>query len=408
VRRFLRHRLLRPAQEFVQTESSGGLVLVVAAAAALAWANSPWGDSYRDLWVRTVRLDAGVYAFDQPLSHVVSEGLMALFFFVIGLEIKREFVHGELATRERAALPVVAAIGGMVGPACVYAAFNAGGDGARGWGIPMATDIAFALGVLTLLGPRIPFALKVFLLALAVVDDLGAIAVIAVFYAEVVAFGPLLLAGGLLVAFAACVRLGVRWPGVYVALGLVCWLAVLESGVHATVAGVLLALLVPAGPRRADDDAAAETGPEPALDRLERRLHPWVSYGVVPLFAFASAGVELSGSALGDAVRSPVAGGVAAGLVAGKPAGILLFAWLAVRARVAHLPRGVSWRQLSGAAVLAGIGFTVSLFVTGLAFGDAGLETDAKLGILAASLIAGVAGYAWLRAVHPVAAPGDG
>jgi NhaA family Na+:H+ antiporter len=271
----------------------------------------------------------------------------------------------------------------------------------------MATDIAFALGVLTLLGPRIPFALKVFLLALAVVDDIGAIAVIAVFYAEDVAFGPLLLAGGLLVAFAVCVRLGVRWPVVYLALGLVCWLAVLESGVHATVAGVLLALLVPASPKRAIDDTAVEPAlaevREPPLDRLERRLHPWVSYGVVPLFAFASAGVELSGSALGDAVRSPVAAGVAAGLVAGKPVGILLFAWLAVRARVAHLPRGVTWRQLSGAAVLAGIGFTVSLFVTGLAFRDAALATDAKLGILAASLVAGVAGYAWLRVAHPLA-----
>ncbi|MCC6381544.1 MAG: Na+/H+ antiporter NhaA [Dehalococcoidia bacterium] len=421
-------QILRPIQAFVATEAAGGALLLAAAVVALAWANSPWDGSYWDLWGARVRLSTDLLTVDEDLLHLVNDGLMAVFFFVVGLEIKREVLHGELASPRRAALPVVAAMGGMAVPALLYAGFNAGGEGSHGWGIPMATDIAFALGALAILGRRAPFGLKVFLLALAIVDDLGAIAVIALFYTEGLSLGAL---GWALLGFAATavlVRGGVRSTPLFLALGVLTWLAVLKSGVHATVAGVALATLVPSRPqlpaghfrtavdgllhRLAEARAAGDSEQavavlgeiealsdraEAPLDRLERALHPWVSFIVVPIFALANAGLTLSTDMVHDSLRSSVAGGVAVGLVLGKPVGILLFSWLAVRLGVAVLPPSLGFVHVVGAGLLGGIGFTVSLFVTQLAFTDAELVAEAKLAIFCASLVAGLAGLVWLR-----------
>ena len=427
-------RFLRPAQAFVHTEASSGILLLVAAALAIAWANSPWGGAYTDLWHARFAFDANRLTVQMDLLEVVNDGLMTVFFFVVGLEIKRELLQGELAAPRKAALPVAAALGGMVVPALIYAAFNAGQDGAKGWGIPMATDIAFSLGVLALLGRRVPFALKVFLLALAIVDDLGAIAVIALFYTDSISIAAVAWAVGLVIAIVAARRVGVRSSAVYIVLGLLLWLAVLKSGVHATLAGVLLAFLTPASPlhgygdfearlgsllrafRRARDEGDKEAAQgtlgeverlardaESPLDRLERQLHPWVSYLVVPLFALANAGLVINADSLANALQSGVSAGIVAGLVLGKPLGIFVFAWLAVRLGLASLPPGVGFVHLWGVGMLAGVGFTVSLFITGLAFQSEVLVEDAKMGILGASLVAGTAAfvYLWLAPGEP-------
>ncbi len=420
-------RFRAPLQAFIQAEAAAGILLLGAALAALAWANSPWDGAYRDLWHARLSLETGLFSLREDLRGLVNDGLMAIFFFVVGLEIKRELLFGELASRRRAALPVAAALGGMAVPALIYTAWNAGGDGARGWAIPMATDIAFALGVLALLGRRVPFALKVFVLALAVVDDLGAIAIIAFFYTEELSLKASLTALGLLAVVLGLRRAGLRNVDVYVIVGGLFWLAVLKSGVHATVAGVVLAFLTPA---RADSDVATFENEAQAmvdrlrrteaseeekeqtilndfedalrrssspLERIERRLHPWTVFAILPVFAFANAGLDLGGGAIGDAAGSTVTAGVALGLLAGKPLGILLFSWIAVRSGLAALPRGVGWRHLAGAGLVAGIGFTVSLFVTGLAFTDTALQAEAKAGVFVASLVAGFAGYIVLR-----------
>ncbi|MGQ0825293.1 MAG: Na+/H+ antiporter NhaA [Actinomycetota bacterium] len=368
--------------EFLRAEHAGGVVLLVATAAALAWANSPWQDSYEDLWSTT--LDLGL---ELDLRHWVGDGLMTLFFFVVGLEIKRELVSGELRDRRRAALPAIAALGGMAVPALVYLAV-AGGDASEGWGIPMATDIALAVGVLRLLGTRVPPGLVVFLLALAIVDDIGAIVAIAAFYTD--SLDATAFVGAIaIVAAAVTVRaVGVQWVPIYVALGIGVWLALHESGVHATIAGVIMGLLAPARPDR--------EGSMPAGERIERALHPWVSLAVVPLFALSHAGVSLGADALADAVDSRIAWGVAAGLVLGKLVGISLASWIALRTGVGARPDGVTARDLVGAAALAGIGFTVSIFVAGLAFDDAGRSQRATVGILAGSLAAGVSGVVLL------------
>ncbi len=441
----MNQRILLPFQAFIRTEAFGGILLLAAAVAALAWVNSPWDGSYADLWDTHLSLDLGFYHLEESLGHFVNDGLMAVFFFVVGLEIKREIVHGELREPRRAALPIVAALGGMAVPALIYAAFNAGGPGADGWGIPMATDIAFAVGVLALLGGRIPLGLKVFLLALAIVDDLGAIAAIAVFYTDSLSLEALGWAGLTLAGIVAINRAGVRSFAVYAVPAVVFWVAVLESGIHATLAGVVLALLVPSRPavdrssfehrlawfarrfrsaraRGADDevevvlegveDLAREA--EAPLDRLERLLHPWVSYGVVPIFALANAGVAISADSVRDALGSSAGAGAALGLLAGKPAGIFAFSWLAVRMGLAALPAGVRWPEIGGAGLLAGMGFTVSLFITALAFDDPALVDDAKIAILAATIAAGVSGYAFLRRVaafpaeEMMAGTGDG
>lgn len=431
-RRRLAGRLLRPIQAFVGTEVAGGVAVLAATIVAFAWANSPWDGRYFDLWATSVDISAGRLSLHQSLGHLVSDGLMTLFFFVIGLETKRELLHGELAGVRKAALPVAAALGGMIVPAAVFLAFNARGDGAAGWGIPIATDIAFALGVVALLGNRVPFALKVFLLALAVVDDIGAILVIALFYTDSLSLEASLWAIGIVVTIICARRAGIQSIAVYALLGAALWFAVLKTGVHPTIAGVVLAILTPASTARASrplpEEAAEllsglEADPESAqtrlnelealvrrneapLERLERRLHPWVVFFVVPVFALANAGIPITADSLETATTSAVSAGVFFGLLLGKPAGILFATWLAVRLRVATLPPGLGWNHIGGAAVLGGIGFTVSLFVTDLAFEGSPLAESARLAILAASVAAAVAGYVLLRLTPPVSPEG--
>ncbi|HET6614686.1 MAG TPA: Na+/H+ antiporter NhaA [Dehalococcoidia bacterium] len=430
--------IVRPLQEFLSTETAGGVLLLLAAIAALIWANAPGTDSYADFWNAHIHLDLNVVDLDLSLQHWVNDALMAIFFFVVGMEIKRELLKGELADPRKAALPVAAALGGMIVPALIYASMNFGGDGSHGWGIPMATDIAFAVGVLTLLGTRVPVSLKVFLLALAITDDLGAIAVIAIFYSESIEFGWLAAAVGAVALTAVMGRLGVRDLIVYIAVGLFAWLAVYESGVHATIAGVALGLLAPVNAffsnreveqrvmglaeelRRGEAEGTPE-GDElgrsalreleelaresrPVLDRLEHALHPWTSYAIIPIFALANAGVELSGDTVRDAATSPVGLGVALGLMLGKPIGITLFSFVAVRSGLASLPGGVSWAMLAATGMIAGIGFTVSLFIADLAFDSAALVDEAKIGILAGSALIGVAGFVALRWLSPAPA----
>ena len=417
-------RAVRPFVRFSHIEAAGGIVLVAATVVALVWANSPWQAGYESLWATNVRFEFGSYVFDEDLGHVVNDLLMAVFFFVVGMEIKRELVVGELRDRRAVALPAMAALGGMIVPAAIYLAFNAGGEGSRGWGIPMATDIAFALGVVALLGNRVPPAVKVLLLTLAIVDDIGAIVVIAVFYTDQVEFKFVIAA----VAIAAVVMLMHRgrvvYPPAIAFAGLALWLAVYESGIHATIAGVIMGVLTPARPIQSeleaeelvnvlesDDDIGAHEvratailirGSVSPCDRMIDGLHPWTSYLIVPIFALANAGIVLSA----DSISSPsaVMGGVAAALVAGKFIGVTLFSWVAVRLGFGRLPDGARWGHIMGVGAVAGIGFTVSLFITGLAFDDTAVQDEAKIGILAASIIAALAGAAILAAA---ARPGD-
>jgi NhaA family Na+:H+ antiporter len=421
--RFLARNLGRPVMRFLHIEAAGGILLLAGTVVALTWANSPWSASYRDLWATEIAVDVGGHLVAEDLRHWVNDGLMALFFFVVGLEIKQELVTGHLSRLREALLPAVAALGGMVVPALIYAAINIGGDGSAGWGIPMATDIAFALGVLALLGERVPASLKILLLALAIVDDIGAIAVIAVFYSDDIHAGWALTALTGLALIAVLTKVRVWYIPVYTALGFAVWFATLESGIHATIAGVALGLLCPAKSLLPAGDAAAIAGElsddqqvtvaeirtvsfrlresVSVAERLQDLLHPWTSYVVIPVFALANAGVELSSGAIGDATTSPVTVGVVAGLLIGKFVGITGAVFLATRAGVAALPAGVTMRQIGGMAMLAGIGFTVSLFISGLAFDIAALDAEAKIGILAASTLAAVAGSLLLRAALP-------
>jgi Na+:H+ antiporter, NhaA family len=370
---------------FVSVEALGGIALLVAAAAALIWANSPWSDSYASFWGREITVGSGSLSITNSLRHWVNDGFMAVFFFVVGVEIKRELVEGELSDRARARLPVAAALGGMVVPALIYVAWNPSGPAFRGWGIPMATDLAFALGILALLGPRVPRGLKVFLLTLAIVDDIGAIVVIAVFYSDGIELAWLGGAAAVVAVLYVARRLGARHPVVAVAPAVVLWVCFFESGVHATIAGVTLGLLIPAG---TEPDRAA-------LNRIERGLHPWTSFLVVPVFALANAGIALGPDALRDAASSPITWGVATGLVVGKIIGIVGVTMIGPRLRLGRLPAGVGIRQVLGIGAVAGIGFTVSLFVAELAFGGERLAA-AKLGILAGSVAAAVLGGSFL------------
>jgi Na+:H+ antiporter, NhaA family len=369
-------RLPAPLREYLREEAAGGVVLMAAAALALGWANSPWRAAYDALWQTPLAVRLGRFVIQADLRHWVSDGLMTLFFLVVGLEIKRELVAGELRTWRRAALPVVAAAGGMAVPALIYTAANAGRPGAPGWGVPMATDIAFALGVLALLGSRVPAALKVFLLTLAVVDDLGSIAVVALFYSRGVDLGALAVAAGLLVLVAVLVRARVWWLPLHVGLGAALWLTLWHSGVSPALAGVAMGLLTPV----------------PLAERLAHDLHPVSAFLVVPLFALANAGVSLEGGGLAAPGAGAVLGGVLAGRVLGKLAGIGAAAWLAVRLGLAVRPHATSWSQLAGVATVAGIGFTVPLFVADLAFPDGQFQAPVKLGLLLASVVAGAAG----------------
>jgi len=351
-----------------------------------------WPDSYTNVLNHELTLGIGAASLTEPLVSWINEGLMTIFFFVVGLEIKRELLIGELSRPKQAILPVMAATGGMLVPAGIYMLINASGDGFHGWGIPMATDIAFAIGVLALLKKRIPFALKVFLTALAIIDDIGAVIIIAVFYTGSVSWGALAAALGLFVLLLLANRLGVMSVSVYMLLGFGLWLTMFDSGVHATVAGVLLALAIPSRTGRKD---TSTTPSEPPLQKLERVLEPWVAYLIVPVFALANAGVRFSDNPLAS-LSEPIGLGIVLGLVLGKQLGVTLFSWIAVRTGIGSMPRGVTWRHLHGAACLAGIGFTMSLFVTLLAFEQASQLEAAKIAILAASLIAGLLGWTLL------------
>jgi len=371
-------------REFAKLPASDGILLFACAIAALVWANSPWAESYHALWRTKVTLGLGQYSIGKALLLWINDGLMAVFFFMVGLEIKRELLEGDLASPRQAALSIAGAAGGMVVPAGLYLAVTAGTEGAAGWGIPMATDIAFALGVLALLGTHAPAPLKVFVTALAIVDDLGAIGVIALFYTAKVHWQYLAMAALPLIALVSVARFRLGQPAVYVLLGLALWVFTLLSGIHATIAGVLLALTIP-----------LRTGERNLLADMEHAVHPWVAYLILPVFALANAGVSLQGDIV-QSLAHPVSSGIVFGLVVGKPLGVTLACWLAVRMGVASLPPGVGWSQLGGAGLLAGIGFTMSLFIGGLAFSEPSLLDISKLGILTASLLAGIAGSVFL------------
>ena len=436
-------KIARPFQEFADRSSSGGILLIAAAVLALIWANSPWGGSYTGLWGTELSVGLGPFSIEEDLTHWVNDGLMAVFFLVVGLEIKREILVGELSSPRRAALPLAAAIGGAVLPALIYVFINSGTEGVSGWGIPMATDIAFALGVLALLGRRAPLGLKIFLTALAIVDDILAVLVIALFYTSDVSWGALGVGAVFLAALIAANLGGVGKPLPYALLGIGLWLCFLQSGVHATIAGVLLAITVPARSfidtggflRRSRDlldrfEQAGERGEdpvlaneerqgvlhalnkvnedvEPPLQELEHTLHPWVVFAIMPLFALANAGVVL-GEDFTSTLLNPVSVGIIIGLLLGKQLGITLFAWLAVKSGISEMPQGVTWLHIYGASWLAGIGFTMSLFISDLAFAESPLLDVAKVGILTASLIAGVAGWSIIRRTSAPATDDEG
>ena len=364
--------IFKPFHQFVKLESASGLLLFATALIGLAWANSPLSESYQ--------------AFKAASGYIVNDGLMAIFFLLVGLEIKREMRGGELASFRRSALPLAAALGGMLVPAAIYTLFNHNLPSGSGWGIPMATDIAFALGALMLLGKRIPPGLKIFLVALAILDDIGAILVIALFYTRSLHWGALALSGLCLAALFALNFSGVRRLSVYLAPGILLWFFLLRSGIHATLAGVAVAFLIPHTPKNSG---------EPLAQNLERRLHPWVSFGILPLFALINAGVALVPQTRGM-LFEPVGLGILAGLCLGKPLGIFLFSWLAVRLGLGEPPTGVRWNHLFGAGLLAGIGFTMSLFIADLGLPNAQLLDGAKLAVLCASLVSGMMGTAWL------------
>ncbi|MGI8795997.1 MAG: Na+/H+ antiporter NhaA [Acidimicrobiia bacterium] len=378
----LGRRLPPLGDNFVSVEALGGLGLLGATIVALVWANVAGGNSYADVWHTELTLGLRGLSITEDLRHWVNDGLMTIFFFVVGLEIKRELIEGDLRDPKTAALPALAALGGMVVPAAFFLALNPSAPGSDGWGIPVATDIAFAVGVLSLLGSRVPKGLKLFLLTLAIVDDIGAILVIAVFYSDGLSGWWLGGAVATLLAFFLLQRIGIRHPLAYVLPAIVLWVCTLESGVHATIAGVMLGLLAP----------NQEWRGQPVIGRLEHVLHPWTSFLVVPLFALANAGVALGADSIADAATSRVTLGVVLGLVVGKTLGIGAAVATAVRFGLGKLPDGVGGLHVVGAAAVAGIGFTVSLFIAELSFGGSARLTDAKVGILAASLISGIAG----------------
>ena len=429
--------VISPIQTFLHTEVASGVFLLLAAVVALVWANSGAHESYEALWETPVVLQLGPVELAEDLRHWVNDLLMAFFFFVVGLEIKRELVLGELRDPRAAALPMLAAVGGMIAPALLYLVFNAGGPGSHGWGVPMATDIAFAVGVLALVGTRAPSALKVFLLTLAVADDLGAILVIAVFYTRELQPSWLLVAALTVGAIVVLQKAGVRKYGWYVVAAAVLWFAIFESGVHATIAGVLLGFLTPSRPlhlpqavsgyaqghlRRLDripPDNIADEGEQATLlevsrlakegvsplARLQSLLHPWTSFLILPLFALANAGVRLVGTDIGSVLGDNVTIGIIVGLVLGKPVGVMAASFITVKLGLGRLPRACGWLEMAGVGMLAGVGFTVAIFIAGLAFTDDARTNAAKLGILVASTTAGILGAAFLAwrnaAAHP-------
>jgi NhaA family Na+:H+ antiporter len=444
VRTRLAQRVVTPFVRFADLEVSGALVLLLMSGLALLWANSPWGHTYEAFWGAQAGISVGPwFELSLSLGHWVNDGLMAVFFFVVGMEIKREVVLGELSTLRRALLPVIAALGGMIVPAAIYATLHWGEPTLRGWGVPMATDIAFAVAALSLLGSRVPHGLRVFLLALAIADDLGAVSVIAIFYTEEIHLGALGMAGVGLAAVWLFNLAGVRSFLVFAALAVFVWYETHHSGVHATVAGVLLGFLAPTTRDLVAKETLLDQGREALerlrgillgdgdddqvdlgghdrhrvlvtlqtvgrealspLDFLTLTLERWVAFFIMPVFALANAGVVIDPSTLGDPVSQRVAIAVALGLLLGKPVGVALFSWISVRSGLAELPRGVNWKAILATGVLAGIGFTVALFVTALAFTDPAAIAGSKLGILAGSLIATVLGVAILARALPSA-----
>ncbi|GMQ92844.1 MAG: Na+/H+ antiporter NhaA [Acidimicrobiia bacterium] len=432
--RIVPHRFIRPVIEFTRVEAAGGIVLLIAAMIAIIWANSAWSNAYFELFNTPIEFSAGIIEIDETLKNLINDGLMVVFFFVVGLEIKRELVVGELNSVKKASLPALAALGGMVVPALIFIAFVApigNPEALRGWGIPMATDIAFSVGVVALLGSRVSVGAKLFLLALAIVDDIGAIVVIAVFYTDELHLGYLAFAAVLLLAMHFAKKVGVSSMLFYVPVAFAIWYGFLESGVHATIAGVVLGLMTPVYAKYSDEqfrqkavlvlerwdiNRAARHAVErldhdalelaevakasvPPLNRLERALHPWSSFVIVPLFALANAGVRFvgTGTGLGEQLTSPIALGVAVGLMVGKPVGVTAATWLGLKLNLGVLPRRTNMKTIVGLGALAGIGFTVSLFVTELAFNQVLLADEAKLGIFLGSFVAGVVGFTILR-----------
>jgi NhaA family Na+:H+ antiporter len=378
-------------KDFLKQESAGGIFLIVAAALALVIANSPFAASYFGTLQTNLNLSFGDFVLDKALILWINDGLMAIFFFLIGLEVKREVIDGQLSSWNQASLPLAAAIGGMAIPALIYVGFNLNSpESIGGWAIPAATDIAFALGILSLLGPRVPVAMKALLLAIAVIDDIGAILVIALFYSGEIKLDMLAGAGAMLALMFVIGRLRIGSAIPYVLLTVIMWVFVLKSGVHATLAGVTAAMMVPTVAR--DGSYFAE--------RLEHEMHPWVAFVIIPIFGFANAGVSLSGITPAD-LLAPLPLGIALGLLIGKQLGIVGFAWLAVKMGLAKLPEGVSWAKVHGLSLLAGIGFTMSLFIGNLAFTDPAQIDAVKIGVLSGSLIAAIAGFLLLRTILP-------
>lgn len=429
--------ILKPINQFLHQEASGGILLIICTVIALFWANSPWSESYHHFWHTHLTVNLGNFLnLDYSVHHWINDGLMAIFFFTVGLEIKRELLVGELSSVQKASLPIAGALGGMIVPAILYTIFNIGGEGASGWGIPMATDIAFVVGMMALLGPRVPLTLKIFVLALAIADDIGAVLVIAIFYTAEISTTALIIAAIVLVILITLNKLGTKSLIPYTILGVILWLAFLKSGVHATIAGVLLAFTIPAVSRyntnkfsekvkqliksfdatgdhwknvlnnseRQHDVLAIEESCEKILtplQRFEHNLHPWVSFFIIPIFALANAGVTLAGLDILDSLFSPVSIGIIAGLFIGKQLGIFAFSFIAVKLKLASLPEGVNWKNLYGAGILAGIGFTMSLFIAGLAFNTPALLDLSKIGILTGSLLSGVVGFVVLKSSAP-------
>jgi NhaA family Na+:H+ antiporter len=423
--------ILKPIQRFLKVQASGGILLFVATVVALFWANSLYMESYHSLLKNIVSVGFDQYKIEKPLLIWINDGLMAIFFFVVGLEIKRELLIGELSSFKQAVLPIIAAVGGMIVPAIIYLYFNQGTVSENGWGIPMATDIAFSLGVVSLLGKRVPFALKVFLTAFAIIDDIGAVIIIAFFYTYSISMTALIVGGAFFLVLIFCNILHVRSPFVYIILGIGMWIAFLKSGVHPTIAGVLIAFTIPAKARinttsflnrskeilddieksPAHGEKVRTTGElnsaifdledssEKVLapaHRIEHNLHPLVAYFIMPVFAFANAGITIESDFINSLIH-PVTIGILAGLFLGKQIGIFMFSWIACKIRVASLPENISWRQMYGIGLIGGIGFTMSLFIAALAFGESDLIINAKAGIILGSLLSGIAGYLMLR-----------
>ncbi len=430
--------LTRPLEKFMHVEAASGILLLIVSVIALLWANSPWASVYEHLLHTPISLGFGEHSFTGTVHFWINDILMVVFFFVVGLEVRRELYEGELSELRRAALPVAAALGGMLLPAALYLAINSGTDASRGWGVPMATDIAFAVGVLALLGRRVPAALRVLLLALAIIDDIGAILVIALFYSSEFAWLGLVIAGAGIIDVLIMQRLGVRSSWAYIVPGIGIWGGMLYAGIHPTIAGVILGLLTPvrswlghdgfrnethraldrlhglveegAEPRKWIPDLErvnfAQREAIPPVTRIEAMLHPYVAYGIMPLFALANAGVSLHGIESSAAGTAGIVLGVGVGLVVGKPLGILLFSWLAVRLGLATLPKGVTWGGIAVVGAVAGIGFTMALFIGTLAFDESSQLAVAKAAVLGASVLAGVLVLVAGRWLLPVPPPG--